>query len=327
MTNRKAGLVLAAALLGAAAGQAVPSPVTAADGFCARGTGVTVVVDNGPLGGGSSRGCDPGGANTAASVVVPRAGFPLTYVTRQPGFVCRVSGRPAADPCGSTPPSDAYWGLFWSDGTSGRWTYSSVGVGSLKVPAGGFIGWRFQGGDGRTDPGPAPVAPAASTPTPRPTPNPRPTTTPRPTPRPTPPSTTPSTAGPAPDTAPSRPGGADAAAPAAGLPAAGRPDEAAPSAAGVAGGTRSGSAAATERAGEDRHAARAKRRATPGAASTTPSATASPSAAPASGAVTDLTASDPAPPSGSPALPLVAAGMLVALLVAVGALARRRRSG
>ena len=50
----------------------------------------------------------------------------------------------------------AYWGLFWSDGRSGTWTYASVGVGSLRVPAGGFIGWRFQDGGARSAPGVTP---------------------------------------------------------------------------------------------------------------------------------------------------------------------------
>ena len=54
-------------------------------------------------------------------------GFSLTYVQRQPGFVCRINGAPASDPCVNTPPADAYWGLWWSDGKSGSWTYSSVG--------------------------------------------------------------------------------------------------------------------------------------------------------------------------------------------------------
>ena len=100
--------VLATVLLGAVAGTGAPVPASAADGYCDRGTGVTVVVDTGALGGGTTVGCDPAGAGTAGSTVVPRAGFPLTYVARQPGFVCRVSGLPDAsrETCGNTPPSD-----------------------------------------------------------------------------------------------------------------------------------------------------------------------------------------------------------------------------
>ena len=62
-------------------------------GRCAAGTGVTVVVDYGPLGGGTQIGCDPTGAGKAASQVVPAAGFPLTYVNGE-GFVCRIDGKP-----------------------------------------------------------------------------------------------------------------------------------------------------------------------------------------------------------------------------------------
>ena len=38
------------------------------------------------------------------------------------------------DPCVNTAPANAYWGLYWSDGKSGKWNYSSTGVGGLKVP-------------------------------------------------------------------------------------------------------------------------------------------------------------------------------------------------
>ncbi|MDX6302713.1 MAG: hypothetical protein QOF53_3927 [Nocardioidaceae bacterium] len=191
-TPRRLLALLAAALVGAAAGQVAPGPADAASGYCASGTGVTVVVDYGSLGRGTSVGCDPRGARVTGSTVVPRAGFPLTYVARQPGFVCRVSGlpTPTRESCGNTPPQNAYWGLFSSDGTSGRWTYASVGIGSLRVPAGGFIGWRFEGGT-RTVPRLSPVSPrpASPKPRPRPKPTPKPTPTPRPThrPRPTPP--------------------------------------------------------------------------------------------------------------------------------------------
>ena len=41
---------------------------------------------------------------------------PPTYDAASAGYVCRVSGKPADDPCVNTPPADAYWGLFWSDG-------------------------------------------------------------------------------------------------------------------------------------------------------------------------------------------------------------------
>jgi len=134
---------------------AAPGPAAAAGGFCTS-TGVNVVVDFKELGGGLQKGCDPRGADRPASDVVPAAGSPLAYVQRQPGFVCRVAGEPANDPCVNTPPPDAYWGLWWSDGTSGRWTYASQGVGSLKVPSGGSVAFSWIGPNGSTPPGVAP---------------------------------------------------------------------------------------------------------------------------------------------------------------------------
>ena len=54
--------------------------------------------------------CDAGGAGKTAAAQFAAAGFALTRVQRQPGFVCRVEGKPAEDPCVNTPPTDAYWG-------------------------------------------------------------------------------------------------------------------------------------------------------------------------------------------------------------------------
>lgn len=162
---------LALALLVAGVGLA-PAPAAAA-GFCTHG-GVSVVVDFGALGGGVRTGCDATGNRNAAKAFA-NTGHPLTYAQRQPGFVCRVDGVPSSDPCVNTSPADAYWGLYWSDGTSG-WKYSTLGVGSLEVPAGGTVAFSWQDG-GTADPpgtGPAsaasasPTSPAASsTPTPR----------------------------------------------------------------------------------------------------------------------------------------------------------------
>lgn len=156
---------------------AISAPAHAA-GRCDPGTGVTVVVDFGSLGGGAREGCDPNGAGDAASRVVPRAGFPLTYAAGQP-FVCRISGLPDAsrEDCADTPPANAYWAVFWSDGKRGTWTYASEGVTSLDVPAGGSIGFRFQDGGARANPGPPPNTGTA--------PKPEPTKPPKPTPEPT----------------------------------------------------------------------------------------------------------------------------------------------
>lgn len=172
-----AGSLLAAASAWSAWG--VGAPASATDGFCAGG-GVNVVVDFQQLGGGAVRGCDPGGAGESASSVFPAAGFPLTYVQRQPGFVCRVSGKPASDPCVNTPPPDAYWSLWWSDGESGQWAYATEGVASLSVGEGGFLAASWQQGDSRQPPSVDPVNPHASEPAPSPRPSPKPSPKPSP---------------------------------------------------------------------------------------------------------------------------------------------------
>ena len=329
MTPRRLVLVLVAALLGAAAGPvAAGGPAVAASGYCARGTGVTVVVDNGSLGGGTSVRCDPQGANTSGSTVVPRSGYPLTYVQRQPGFVCRVGGAPASANCVGTPPSDAYWGLFWSDGKSGTWSYASVGIGSIKVPAGGFIGWRFQGGT-RTDPGTAPVSPKAApskaSPTPKPSRTPTPST--RPAPLPSAPASTGATAG-----------SAGAAATASERTRQERSTSASASATARQRAeqqdrkqdrnqTRKQDREQAENKARDEAADRdAKRKQQSAGAS--PDGTSSPSAAATTDPGTDLVAGDQKDGSGGgPLLPLVAGGLLLVLLAAVGRLAWVRRRG
>jgi hypothetical protein len=172
--------VLPAAVLGAVlgAGATVALPATPAHAAaCEPGTGVTVVVDFGPLGGGTQVGCDAGGAGSRASDATEGAGFSLDFVASQPGFVCKVHGKPASEPCQRTPPTNAYWGLFWSDGKGG-WTYSSLGASSLEVPAGGSVGWRWQNGGSRDNPSAAPNS--GSTPEPAPEPKPEPKPDPKP---------------------------------------------------------------------------------------------------------------------------------------------------
>ena len=86
----------------------------------------------------------------------PAAGFALTYARNQPGFVCRVKGTPSNDPCLNTSPANAYWGLYWSDGKSGTWKYSSTGVGSVKVASGGFLAFSWQNGGANDAPSATP---------------------------------------------------------------------------------------------------------------------------------------------------------------------------
>ncbi len=159
--SRARGGVVVLGVLGAGMGVGMVASVVAAApasaATCADAAGVSVVVDRASLGGGVSTGCDADGGGKPASVVSPAGGAGLTYASREPGFVCRVNAVPASDPCQQASPADAYWSLWWSDGTSGTWTYSSLGAAGLKVPAGGSIGWRFSTGSQSPPASPAPV--------------------------------------------------------------------------------------------------------------------------------------------------------------------------
>jgi hypothetical protein len=160
--RRYAVRLAVAALVVAPVGFGVPAPAQAS--ACSTARGVSVVVDFHQLGGGVQTFCDAGGAGKTADAQLRDAGYELTYVQRQPGFICRIDTKPADDPCVNTPPSDAYWSLWWSDGKSGEWSYSSAGASSLKVPEGGYVGMSWQGGDAKAEPGlsPTPHAPRAS---------------------------------------------------------------------------------------------------------------------------------------------------------------------
>lgn len=134
------GLVLAAGVTTASATPATAAPVEAT---CEDG--VRVVVDYNELGGEDRTACRP---PATAADLFDEAGFDLEYVPQLGDFVCRVTGVPADGPCTGT---DAYWSLWWSDGETG-WTYASLGVTSLEVPAGGAVGFAWHEGGGEADP-------------------------------------------------------------------------------------------------------------------------------------------------------------------------------
>ena len=170
-----------AVLVAATVGLGASMPAQAAT--CATAHGVSVVVDFHQLGGGVQSACDAGGAGRTAYAQLKDVGHRLVDVQRQPGFICRIDGAPSADqdPCVNTPPPDAYWSLWWSDGKSGKWTYSSQGASSLKVPDGGYVGMSWQGSDTKAPPGVAPTAhptQASSSPTSRPSSSPHPSSSP-----------------------------------------------------------------------------------------------------------------------------------------------------
>lgn len=164
---KRLAALIAALLLGSAAGVAVTT-TSASAAACAHGTGVTVVVEG-------QVGCDSNGGGNAASNF-DDAGHALTSVSTQPGMVCRVDGAPASAGCVNAPPANKYWGLFWSDGKSGTWKYSSLGVTSLDVPKGGWVAFVFQNSNTKRYPSMKPVTASASAPkaTPAPAAKPKP---------------------------------------------------------------------------------------------------------------------------------------------------------
>ncbi|HEX3931928.1 MAG TPA: hypothetical protein VHW64_14585 [Nocardioides sp.] len=135
---------------------------------CGSGGGVRVVVDFHQLSSkGPSTACDAGGGGDAASAIFAAAGHRLTFVVDEP-FVCEVDGAPSTS-CARTPPSDAYWSLWWSDGTSGTWKYAAVGVASLHVPDGGYVALSWQKGNAQVPPRVAPTSHNPGSPTSSPT--------------------------------------------------------------------------------------------------------------------------------------------------------------
>ena len=184
-----------ALLLGAAAVIGPPAEATP----CPGASGVTVVVEFNGLGAGSAQACVSDGAGHTADRLLKEAGYGLDYVQRFPAFVCRIDGLPADDPCVNTPPADAYWGLWWSDGTTGKWVYSSLAAGSLSIPAGGYVAMVWDGSTGDVRPSATPAVHPTPTPTPAPTPAPTPTPTKPASPTPTSEPATPRTHRPRPD--------------------------------------------------------------------------------------------------------------------------------
>jgi hypothetical protein len=150
----------AAAFTVAAAGVVVPSPAEAST--CSTTSGVSVVVDFHQLEGGVQTFCDASGAGDDAATQFEDAGHTLTYVNGEP-FVCQVDSKPDTQ-CARTPPANAYWSLWWSDGESGTWKYSSAGVTSLEVPDGGSVALSWQGQSSQAKPRVSPPAHTSGSP-------------------------------------------------------------------------------------------------------------------------------------------------------------------
>jgi len=140
---------------------AAPVQASVTSASCPPGRGVSVVIEFNGLDHEDVQACAESEGGESAARLLRDAGLALTSVQRQPGFVCRVSGLPEQDPCVNTPPADAYWSLWWSDGSSDSWTYAATGVEGLQVPAGGSVALVWDGRQGDVAPATAPGARAS----------------------------------------------------------------------------------------------------------------------------------------------------------------------
>jgi hypothetical protein len=184
VTPRRRASGLVAATLVAAAGLVGWGAGSASAAQCTDAKGVSVVVDySHGAGGGLATACDASGGGRSARAIITGSGFSLQPVQSSPGFVCQVEHRPSAARCQNVPPASAYWGLFWAKAGSSSWIYSSEGIDSLNIPAGGAVAFAFQDGGGTDYPGQAPST--RSKPSPTPKPSPKPTPKPKPKPKPT----------------------------------------------------------------------------------------------------------------------------------------------
>jgi hypothetical protein len=143
---------------------AFPAPAEAV--ACSGTTGVTVVVQFPD--GHTEVGCAPGDPRSGFDALTA-AGFQLAFVYNE-GFLCRVNGQPAADPCQHTPPANAYWGYFHAQ-RGGSWSYSNAGGDAYDPSPGSVEGWRFQNSTTPTLPSMRPPAAVKPKPAPSRTPS------------------------------------------------------------------------------------------------------------------------------------------------------------
>ncbi|MEU5551398.1 hypothetical protein ABZ738_16645 [Micromonospora sp. NPDC047793] len=139
-----AGL-LAAAVVALGLIAVEPSPRAAHAAACTGTTGVTVVVDYGPLGGGVQVACALGDPATGLAAL-QGAGYTVTGTQRWGlAFICRINGQPtsATEPCVNTPPASAYWSYWHASGSGAAWTYSTLGATSYNPAPGTVEGWSF----------------------------------------------------------------------------------------------------------------------------------------------------------------------------------------
>ena len=145
--RRRTATLLAAVIVAAGLVGADPLARPALAAKCSPNTGVTVVVDYGPLGGGVVTNCYLGDPPTGLAAL-QGAGFTVTGTQRWGlAFVCRINGKPtpAQEPCVNTPPASAYWS-YWHASPGGTWSYSTLGASSYNPAKGKVEGWRFGSG-------------------------------------------------------------------------------------------------------------------------------------------------------------------------------------
>lgn len=133
-------------------------------GACVGDSGVTVVVDFGPLGGGTVTRCAPEPVSSGFDALT-RAGFTYTGTARYPGLLCRIDGKPTPqqESCQGAP-SPAYYWAYWTASSPGApWTYSDMGAGNRDPAPGSVEGWAFSDGCRRQPGGSCGAAPATTT--------------------------------------------------------------------------------------------------------------------------------------------------------------------
>lgn len=137
---------------------AAPAIHASAAGDCA---GVVVIVEYAELGGADRVACAKAGGSAAE--MFDEVGVVLEYQPGMQDFVCTVDGLPADRDCTG---SNAYWSLWWSDGTT-EWVYATLGVTSLEVDE-GYVAFAWHQGAGEAEPpsldvGDRPTASASTT--------------------------------------------------------------------------------------------------------------------------------------------------------------------
>ncbi|MCC5950955.1 MAG: hypothetical protein JJU45_02550 [Acidimicrobiia bacterium] len=174
---RLGALLVAVAVVGvvglsSSAASSVPAPSTDearswTSGPCPTTAGVTVVVDLTAFDLGIHVRCAPGSPSSGFAALAG-AGFEHRTAVRSPGFLCRIDGHPADDPCVNAAPASAYWS-YWLASRGGQWCYSNLGAGNRQPPPGTVEGWSFSrstSGAQAAPPGVAPPPPPAGTSTP-----------------------------------------------------------------------------------------------------------------------------------------------------------------